>query len=478
MNKTKKVIIIGGGMTGLACAWFLQEKSRAAGRSLDCTVIEAGPRWGGKISTERIGDFIVEGGPDSFITQKPQALELCKTLGLADQLIRTNSAEKTIYILTRGQLIPLPTGVSLLVPDRLGPFLRSPIISMAGKLRMGLDLLIPRQGKGNGTIQIPQDESIASFVRRRLGEEALHQIAEPILAGIYAGDVEQLSIMATFPQLRALEQTHGSLIWGIWMQRWDATRQKKPPGSGEWTLFVKPRAGLSSLVEALTHKLDGVTLRTGTKVMAIQPTQDGHSVHLEGETRVADVVVATVHAHTAADWIEAWDFPLSELLRSIPYVSSASVSMGFKKSEVAHPLNGFGFVVPRSEGRKIMAATWSSTKFPGCAPPGHVLIRAFLGGVHQEGMVAQDDETLLANVRDTLRDILGIHAPPVMTHVSRWMKANPQYHVGHLARVAQIEKQAATHPGLFLAGAPYRGVGIPDCIRQGEETANKILQLP
>ncbi len=471
MNKTKSVAIIGGGMTGLACAYFLQEKSRAAGVALHCTLIEAAPHWGGKIRTERIGDFIIEGGPDSFITQKPQALSLCKTLGLSDQLIQTNPTEKTIYTLTRGALTPLPTGASLLVPDRLSPFLMSPIISMAGKLRMGLDLFIPRSTQDAG------DESIASFVRRRLGEEAVHQIAEPILAGIYAGDVEQLSIMATFPHLRALERTHGSLIWGIWMQRWDAARQKMP--QREWTLFVKPREGLSSMVSELTRRLDGVTLRAATEVKAVAPDRmGGYRVQIGAETLHADVVVATVNTHTAAGWIEGWDTGLAEQLRTISYVSTAAVSLGFKKGDVAHPLNGFGFVVPRREGKKIMATTWSSTKFPGCAPPGYVLIRAFLGGAHQEEIVTLDDTTLLSHVRETLRDILGIHAAPVVTHLSRWMKANPQYHVGHLARVAQIEKQAATHPGLFLTGAPYRGVGIPDCIRQGEETADKILRLP
>ena len=469
MGKPKKVVIIGGGMTGLACAYFLREKSRAIGWPTDCTVIEASSRWGGKIRTERIGDFIIEGGPDSFITQKPQALDLCKTLGLADQLIQTHPVEKTIYTLTRGKLVPIPTG--LLVPDRLTPFLLSPILSMAGKLRMGMDLFIPRLGK-----MFQQDESIASFVRRRLGEEAVHQIAEPILAGIYAGDVEKLSIAATFPQLRAMEETHGSLIWGILMQRWDAARSKTP--KSDWTLFVKPRGGLSSIIEGLMRRLTDVTLRADTEVQAIDPDSTGGYQVKTGEGIVhADVVVATVNTHAVAKWVEGWDAPLAEMLRGITYVSTASVSLGFKKSDVAHPLNGFGFVVPRGEGRKIMAATWSSTKFPGCAPQGHVLIRAFLGGAHREEQVAQADEVLLGDVREALRDMMGIHASPVVTHVARWVKANPQYHVGHLARVARIEQQAANHPGIFLTGAPYRGVGLPDCIRQGEETADKILQL-
>lgn len=463
----KKVIIIGGGITGLSTAYFLQEKSRAAGIPIEVTVIEAEARFGGKLVTERVGGFVIEGGPDSFITQKPWGLELCKKLGISDRLIQTHPTDKAVYILSRGRLVPMPEGFNLMVPSRVTPFLLSPLVSPIGKARMGLDLLIPRKDSSG-------DESIASFVRRRLGEEALGQFAEPILAGIYAGDAEKLSIRATFPQFAQLEQSHGSLVWGMWMRRWDAARQ--PPKKSDWSLFVSLRDGLSGLIDAVRSRLDGVALLTGRRVAAVSLKAGGYEVELDGGRHPADSVVITTDTGTAAGWVEGWDPALAKQLREIEYVSTATVSLGYDKKTVSHPLRGFGFVVPRREGRKIMASTWSSTKFPGRAPEGHVLIRTFLGGAHQEALVGQDDAALIAAARQELQSILGIGADPVVAKVFRWNKANPQYHVGHLDRIAEIEKQAARHPGLFLAGAAYRGVGIPDCIHQGMETAEKIFQ--
>lgn len=467
-TERKKIIIIGGGITGLSTAYSLQEKSREAGAPVDCTLIESDARFGGKVVTERADGFVIEGGPDSFITQKPWALDLCKRLGLTDRLIQTNPVEKAIFILSNGRLCPMPEGFNLMVPGRVMPFLFSPLVSLSGKARMGLDLLIPRK-------ETIEDESIASFVRRRLGQEAVDQFAEPILAGIYAGDAEKLSMMATFPQFAQLEREHGSLVWGMWMRRWDAA--KKPPRKSEWSLFVSLREGLASLIEALRARLDRVTLLSGRKVIGVRPIEGRFEVSLDGERLLADAVVITTKTHTAADWIEAWDAPLAKRLRENEYVSTATVSLGFRKEDVPHPLNGFGFVVPRREKRKILAATWSSTKFPGRAPHGHVLIRSFLGGAHQEEVVGLDDASLLSIVREELRSILKIDADPVVARPFRWMKANPQYNVGHLDWVAAVEKEAAKHPGLFLAGAAYRGVGLPDCIHQGMETAEKIGRL-
>ena len=467
-NPKKKVVIIGGGITGLSTAYFLQEKSRALNIPLEITLIEAEPRLGGKIVTEQVDGFVIEGGPDSFITQKPWGLALCRKLGISDRLIQTNPVDKAVYILSRGKLVPIPAGFNLMVPSRVTPFLLSPLVSPIGKARMGLDLLIPRKDS-------VQDESIASFVRRRLGEEALEQFAEPILAGIYAGDAEKLSILATFPQFAQLERENGSLVWGMWMRRWDAVKQ--PARKSEWSLFVSPREGLSSLVEAIRSRLDGVVFFSGRRVIAVSPKEDFYEVALQGQTDRADAVVVTTNTGTAAGWAEGWDPTLAKRLREIQYVSTATVSLGFEKKEVAHPLRGFGFVVPRREGRRIMASTWSSTKFPGRAPADHVLIRTFLGGAHQEGLVEQDDAALISIVRQELQSILGIRAAPVVAKVFRWVKANPQYHVGHLDRVTEIEKQTAQHRGLFLAGAAYRGVGIPDCIHQGMEVAEKIVHL-
>jgi protoporphyrinogen/coproporphyrinogen III oxidase len=256
---------------------------------------------------------------------------------------------------------------------------------------------------------------------------------------------------------------------------------RRPSGrrrkTSEWSLFVSLREGLSGLVEAIRTRLDGVTLLPGRRVTGIALKEGRQEVSIPGGPQAADAVVITTNTGTAAGWIEGWDPSLAKQLREIQYVSTATVSLGFKKQEVTHPLRGFGFVVPRREGRKIMASTWSSTKFPGRAPAGHLLIRTFLGGAHQEHWVEQEDATLISIARQELQSILGIRAEPVVAKVFRWIKANPQYHVGHLDRIAEIEKRASTHPGLFLAGAAYRGVGIPDCIRQGMETAEKIVRL-
>ncbi|MFY9270516.1 MAG: protoporphyrinogen oxidase [Candidatus Manganitrophaceae bacterium] len=464
----KKVVIVGGGITGLSTAYFLQEKIKEAGLPIDCLLIESDRRFGGKIVTERVDGFVIEGGPDSFITQKPGGLDLCRRLGLTDRVIQTNPIEKAIFILSGGKLRPLPEGFNLMIPGKVTPFLCSTLVSPVGKARMGFDLLIPRKGSAS-------DESIASFVRRRLGEEALDRFAEPILAGIYAGDAEKLSMSATFPQFIQLEREHGSLIWGMWMRRWDAA--KKPPQTGAFTLFVSLREGLGSLVDAVRERLDRVTLLSGRKVIGVRPKEGRFEIITEGENEMADAVVLTPKTTTAADWIEEWHPSLAKRLREIEYVSTATLTLGFRKEDVPHPLNGFGFVVPRSEGRKIIAATWSSTKFPGRAPEGHLLIRLFLGGAHQERLVDLDDTTLISIGREELRSILRIEATPVVARLFRWIKASPQYHVGHLDRVAAIDKEAEKHPGLFLAGAAYRGVGIPDCIQQGKTTAEKIVRL-
>jgi oxygen-dependent protoporphyrinogen oxidase len=465
MNR-KQVIIIGGGITGLACAYFLQKEAADRKLPVDYQLLESEGRWGGKILTEKESGFTLEGGPDSFISMKPWGISLCKTLGIP--LVQTNPAQKTIYIVSNGKLVPMPLGMNLMVPTRIWPFLTSPLLSLAGKARMALDLLIPGL---SGTT--PPDESIARFVRRRLGEEAVRQLAEPLLGGIYAGDVERLSIQATFPQFPALEEKYGSLIWGLFMQQQHQTRQKRV--GEQMSLFVRPADGMGSLVSALRDRLDPTCLHAGKRVTGIKPDGGRYAVALGAETLTADAVVATVHSHAAAEWVRGFDTTLASLLREIQYVSTASVALGFKKGDLGRPLDGFGFVVPRREGYPILATTWSSTKFPGCAPEGHVLLRAFLGGAHQEEWVAQDDETIIANVRETFKALLGITAPPVLSRIFRWKNAQPQYHVGHLAHVAEIKKQALLHPGLYLTGAPYQGIGIPDCLHQGEQTAGQIL---
>ncbi len=466
-SSNKKIVIIGGGITGLSTAYFLREAIKKEELPLDLCLIESSQRLGGKITSEQVDGFVIEGGPDSFITQKKWGMALIQQLGLADRLVQTHPVEKSVFILSKGRLVPMPQGFNLMVPGKLLPFALSPLISFAGKARMGMELFIPKRAS-------TEDESIASFVRRRLGEEAVQLFAEPILGGIFAGDAEKLSMKATFPQFAQLEQAHGSLIKGMLKRQAEASTKGGPPP--QWSLFVTLEEGLSSIISELRKRLDQVEIKIGTPVKSVLPLESGYEVLTDNERITADALVITTPTYKAADWIQKWDNLLSKSLQEMTYVSTATVSLGFHKKEVPHPLNGFGFVIPRREGSSMMASTWSSTKFPGRAPENHVLIRVFLGGAYHQDILKQDDAALISIVKKELHTILGIKGNPVIARVFRWDRANPQYHVGHLDWVSKIEQQVQQHPGLFLAGAAYRGVGIPDCIQQGKDTSEKILK--
>jgi protoporphyrinogen/coproporphyrinogen III oxidase len=469
------VVIIGGGIAGLATAYALQERARAAGIPLACTLVEARERLGGVILTERIDGFVVEAGPDSLLTQKPCGVELCRALGIGDHLIGTNDRQRKIYILWQGRLHPLPGGLMLIIPTRLRPLLCSRLLSWPGKIRMGLEYFLP--------LQISQaDESLGAFVRRRLGQEALEKIAEPLLAGIYAGSLNDMSLQATFPRLRELELKHGGLIRGMLAQRRAMRGGPRVESQHATTMFMAPRDGMAEIVEAISARLDRVTVLLGEATQRVMPHgagmegAQGYAVHLDREqTLQADAVVFATPAHVTAQLVEGFHPELAEALRAIPYVSSATVSLAYRRSDVPHPLDGFGFLAGRREGRHIMGATWTSTKFPHRAPPDHVLIRSFVGGERHEHLVYLDDMALTQVVREELGAILGITTPPLLARVYRWERANPQYLVGHLDRVTAMEKMLAPYPGLFLTGSAYRGVGVPDCIYQGAQTAERVL---
>jgi oxygen-dependent protoporphyrinogen oxidase len=469
------VVVIGGGISGLAAAYALQERARAAGTPLVCSLVEARPRLGGVIATERLDGFVIEGGPDALLTQKPWGLELCQTLGIADRLLGTNDRQRRIYILWGGRLQPLPEGLMLIVPTRIAPLLRSPLLSWPGKLRMAFEYFLPPRPPDG-------DESLAGFVRRRLGQEALEKIAEPLLAGIYAGASHEMSLLATFPRLRELEITHGGLIRGMLAQRQGRRHTRTTNGQAAISLFVAPQGGMAEIVEALGARLEGVDIRLGAQVRRVVPEEYGttapgrYTVHLEqGPPLQADSVVFATPAHDTARQVEGFHPGLAEALRSIPYVSSATISLAYQRSAVPHPLDGFGFLVGRREHRRIMASTWTSTKFSRRAPADHVLIRSFIGGVGHESLLTLDNAALVRLVTEELQGVLGITAAPRLARVFRWERANPQYLVGHLARVDAMEQMLAPYPGLFLTGSAYRGVGIPDCIHQGSQTAERLL---
>jgi oxygen-dependent protoporphyrinogen oxidase len=470
----RNIIIVGGGISGLAAAYHIQEHLPKDAQPPTCTLMDDQKRLGGKILTERHNGFIIEAGPDSFITQKPWALDLCKKLGLTERLIPTNQEQKKIYVYAGGRLHPLPEGLVLMVPTRLVPFLTSSLISPLGKLRMAMDLFIPAR-KDTG------DESLADFARRRLGQEALDKIVEPLMAGIYVGRAETLSLASTFPRFMDLERQYGSLIRGLVTKRGETARKSKAGEQSPLTLFMTLKGGIGEIVEALVTKLDRIQLQVGKRVREVRPlkqTGTAYEVKMEdGHTMTADGIILTTPAFVTANLVEGFNPSLARELRQISYVSTATISLAYKRPECKHPMDGYGFVVARNEGRKIMACTWTSTKFSDRAPKDYTLIRCFVGGEGQESNVDLDDQTMVQMAQEELKATMGIDARPVLTRVYRWRQANPLYTVGHLDRMAAIERLLQQHPGLFLTGSAYYGVGIPDCIHEGTRIAQQTLEF-
>ena len=460
------MVVVGGGIAGLSAAYAL---SQSDGPPVACTLVEAESRLGGKILTEQVGGFVIEGGPDSFLSLKPWGIELCRKLGLEDRLIGTNPERRRTFVYSRGRLEELPEGLALGFPTRLGPFLRSGLLSWPGKLRLGAEVLVPRRREEG-------DESLGEFFRRRLGDEALERIIEPLMTGIYAGDADRLSIQATFPRFPEMEREHGSLVRSML----GARRRHKASEKGEasrWTPFVTLRGGLSELVRALTGRLSAVKVCLGRRVCAIRARGEGagYEVLLDGEPPIAaDALVFATPAFGAAGLLEPLDATLAGMLGGIPYASTATVTLGYRREGFSHSLDGYGFVIPRIERRVLLASTWSSSKWDHRAPDGSVLIRSYVGGAGRDAALERSDEELVELVRADLRHVMGVTEEPVLARVFRWPRAMPQYLVGHLERLAVIEERLKRWPGVFLAGAAYRGVGIPDCIRDGLSAAERV----
>lgn len=477
------VVVVGGGIAGLSTAWYLIRQAREAGLDMRCTVLEKADHWGGKILTEEVtvegaGRFVIEGGPDSFIAQKPWAAQLAGELGLDDRLLGTNDASRKTYVVSRGRPVPLPDGVLLIVPTKLMPFALSPLISPLGKLRMGLDLFIPPRRDG-------RDETLAAFVRRRLGAEALDKIAEPLLSGIYNAEADRQSLLATFPRFRALEEQHGSLTRGILASRRNGhgkaprgDNQTAPPRSDAprrpSSAFLTLRGGTGELVDALVAALQPLAeLRTGVGVAKLVHEGRWRLALDDGTTLDADAVVLATPAWTAAELVRPYAPAAAERMDAIRYVGTGTVSFAYRRSDVAHASLGFGIVVPRSERRPINAITFSSTKFDDRAPEGYALLRVFFGGSRSPHSMELDDSELLDTVRQELAHLTGIRAEPLFHRIYRWPRSNPQYDVNHLDRVAEIEK--ALPPAVYVTGSPYRGVGLPDCVKQAQETAGHVV---
>ncbi len=472
------VAVVGGGITGLSAAYTLTKQADAHGLDLRVTLLDAADRWGGKVRTDRVdgpGDapFIVEGGPDSFITQKPWALELARELGIEDRLLDTNDDRRQTYVLRRGRPVPLPDGVMMIIPTRVMPFALSPLISIPGKIRMAFDAIIPPKLDG-------EDETLAEFVTRRLGAEALDRLAEPLMSGIYNAEADRQSLLATFPRFRAIEEKYGSLIRGMLAARRASRQRAREDGGGKkHAFFISLKRGTQELTDALVSALSGdprVDMRLNAPAARIDALDDGMAglVLADGERLDVDAIVLSAPAYVAARLVESIAPDAAEKLSAIRYVSTGTVSLGYREDEFEHPLNGFGIVIPRSEGRRINAITWTSTKFDYRAPEGYVLIRVFFGGSRTPEMMEKGNDELVRIVREELADIMGVHAEPVMRKIVRWVDSNAQYDVGHLDRVAAIE--AALPPEIVVAGSPYRGVGLPDCVHQGQMAAEQIVE--
>ena len=453
-----RIVVIGGGITGLAAA----NRVREINPSIKVTVLEASDRLGGTIRTEYRDGFLLERGPDSFISEKPEALALAKRLGLESQLIETNETYRRSFIVRNGRLRAVPEGFQLLAPSRMWPFITSDIFTLAGKARMAADLFLPRKSS-NG------DESLASFVRRRLGEEALARMAQPMVGGIYTADPETLSLRATLPRFLDMEQKHRSLILAMLRQ---GRAQKAGTSGARYSLFLSFDRGMQVLVDALTRINADFLLNT--RVQRLVFDRGWTVITDKDEQFKADAVCLAVPAYIAASLLSDVDTRLADKLRAIKYTSTATINFGYRRTAIKHPLNGFGFVVPVIEKRSLIACTFSSVKFAGRAPDHDVLLRAFAGGALQPEIFALDESQLSRKVEADLRELLGIREDPRFIEVAKWERSMPQYEVGHLDRVKEIEKLVAELPGLALAGNSYRGAGIPDCIRSGEAAAENL----
>ena len=465
-----RVVVVGGGISGLAAAHRLIELSVGWPVPLELVLFESRDRLGGIIATERAGGCIIEAGPDAFLTEKPWGVALCERLGLADRLIPTRESPRRTFVLHRGRLEPLPDGFALLGPSRLGPVLRSPLLSWRGRLRLAMDLVLPR-GRVDG------DESVGAFVARRFGREVLDRVVQPLVSAVYTADPRAISLSATMPRFREMERRHRSIAWALARS---ATRRRDAEGSGpRWSLFVTLAGGMQDLVESLARRLPASAVRLRQGVTAVVPSDGPRRWRVDlagGGTMAADGVIVATPAPQTARLVAALDPDLGRLCEAIPYASSATVTLAYRRADIGHPLDGFGFVVPRSAGRAILAGTFSSVKFPDRAPEGQALLRAFLGGALQQGLLDRDDDALAAAAEQDLADVLDIRARPILIRVHRHPAAMPQYLIGHQERVSAITAQASRHAGLALAGAAYWGVGIPDCIRSGEEAAERVLE--
>ncbi|MGA8432731.1 MAG: protoporphyrinogen oxidase [Candidatus Sulfotelmatobacter sp.] len=457
-----RVAIVGGGISGLSAAFALEQR-RTAGQNVDFVLFESSARLGGVLRSERVDGCVVEAGPDSFLTEKPWAADLCRALGIGDQLIGSNDVGRKTYILRAGRLVEIPEGLMFMVPTKVLPIAFSPLFSWRTKLRMAREFFRPPKAATS-------DESVASLVARHYGEEMVDCLADPLLSGIYGGSAADLSVRGVLPRFAEMERSHGSLSRAMLK-----ARKSKPTSDGQRPLFTSLKNGMEHLPQAIVARLPSSSLRTSTAVQAIHLDSGGWAVSSETKKEKFDAVILAVPTHTAAALVHDCAPRLSDELSAIRYTSSIVVVLGYDANVRRTLPPGFGFLVPRSEGRRMLAATFVHNKFPHRAPDDRALLRCFFAGVNADATGQKSDTEIISVVREELRQILGLRSAPLFTRVYRWKSAMAQYSVGHLDRLDRIEQLCRQLPGLALAGNGYRGIGIPDCVRSGTDAVNRIL---
>lgn len=463
----KRVAVVGGGISGLAAAHRVHELAP----DVELLLLEAAPRLGGVLETVRTDGYLIERGADNFITTPAWGIDLCRRVGLGDQLLQTNHEHRHAFVVCRGRLRRIPEGFVIMAPSRIWPVVTTPILSPWGKLRMAWEYFIPkRQEEG--------DESLASFVTRRFGRETYDRLVQPLIGGIYTGDPTKLSVRSTMPRFQDMERDHGSLIRAVWKQASKPKSQMQGGSGARYSMFMTLRDGISSLIDTLAARLPAGAVRTSTPVTRLaRDLAGGWQLTTGGarpETLHCDAVVLAPKAPAAARLMAEIHPQLADQLASITHASCSIVSLGYRREQISHPMDGFGFVVPQVENRKVLSGSFSSVKYPGRAPEGSALVRAFIGGEMQPELAALPDDQLVAIAHAELGQLLGISGAPNMVLISRYEQAMPQYYVGHGERIRQVEAALEQLPGLYFTGNAFGGVGIPFCIYKSEKVAEKV----
>ena len=455
----RQTVIVGGGISGLSCAYHL------AKAGFESTIIESRARLGGVIHTEKTQGCVIEAGPDSFLSLKPSAMELIGEVGLAGDVIGSNDHLRKTYVWKNRRLVPLPDGLMMMVPTRIAPLVTTRLLGWPTKIRMGMEWFRSPSGTAR------EDRSVADFIRDHYGSEAVDYLAEPLLAGIYGGNPSELSVSSVLPRFVEFETKYGSLTKGVLAERKAVAKE-----GAKLPLFRTLKGGLGQLVEAVASAIGSKLEFLRGTAESIEADSAGFRIRVNGEWIGAGNVVLACEAYQAAKVIDPLDAKLAELLDAVPYSSSMTMTLGFSKSGFDHPLDGFGFLVPRRERRRLVACTWLGTKFSHRVPDDLVVLRCFMGGAEGADTLSESDDTLTEAAMEELRDIMGITARPIFTRISRWPRSMAQYTVGHNPRVEEIFARLEPFPGLHLAGNAYQGIGIPDCVRMGKQAAEKILQ--